>query len=316
MSPRRFFGRFAEFVNDSAMWGTALENPRRLLLARLGWGGATLRFHGGFTLPYTRQNRPLVEDLLRLAVPHGAIFGDTPDPILGRWRVQLADGTITTPTGLRFTLDSFNATIFAETFIYQTQFRGFDLSNATVVDVGANVGDTALYYASLGASVVAVEPDPVNFERLRKNLALNPTLSGKIRPIAAAVGDDGEVEFHAGLGGGSGLYAAGGRTVRVRSMSLGTLLAESGWDAPFLLKCDCKGCEFTLVRDPALRRFRNVAIEYAVFHPTDRPEAIHTALGELGFTRRRVYKHNFGAYTFGEYGTIHAQRDEAPRGPD
>jgi FkbM family methyltransferase len=309
---RRIFGRFAEFVNDSAMWGTALENPRRLLLARLGGGSATLRFHGGFTLPYTRRTRAFAEDLLRLAVPHGAVFGDVPDPLAGRWRVSLAEGTITTPTGLRFALDSFNATIFAETFIYQTQFRGFDLSNATVVDIGANVGDTALYYASLGATVVAVEPDPINFERLQRNLALNPSIAPKIRPIAAAVGDDGEVEFQAGLGGGSGLYASGGRTVRVRSMSLGTLLKESGWDSPYLLKCDCKGCEFTLVRDPALRRFHNVAIEYAVFHPDDRPEAIHAALEQAGFRRRRVYKHNYGAYTFGEYGTIHAEREDPP----
>jgi FkbM family methyltransferase len=305
---RPLFARVAEFLNDSATWGTALQNPRRFLLARLGVSGATLRFRSGFSLPFTRENRRLVEDLLRLAVPHGAVFAESPDPVRGHWRIGLSDGTFTTPSGLRFTLDSFNPTIFAETFIYQTQFRGFDLAGQTVVDVGANVGDTALYYASLGASVVAAEPDPANFARLEQNLALNPSLAGKIRPIAAAVGDDGEVEFHAGLGGASGLYVAGGRTVKVRSMSLGTLLKESGLDAPFLLKCDCKGCEFTLVRDPALAQFRNVAIEYTVYHPGDRPEAIHQALERLGFTRRRVYKHNTGAFTFAEHGTIHAER--------
>ena len=41
------------------------------------------------------------------------------------------------------------------------------------VDVGSNVGLYAVWAADCGATPVAVEPDPVNAERTRRNLALN-----------------------------------------------------------------------------------------------------------------------------------------------
>jgi FkbM family methyltransferase len=46
-----------------------------------------------------------------------------------------------------------------------------------VLDVGAFVGDTALYYARRGAFVMVVEPVPGNFELMLRNLELNPDLS-------------------------------------------------------------------------------------------------------------------------------------------
>ena len=65
-----------------------------------------------------------------------------------------------------------------------------------VLDVGAFVGDTALYYARRGAFVVAVEPVPGNFELMLRNLELNPDLKSGILPINAAVGgEDGFVEL-------------------------------------------------------------------------------------------------------------------------
>jgi hypothetical protein len=41
--------------------------------------------------------------------------------------------------------------ILAETSGSGSHFVGFDLSDWLVVDIGAFVGDTALYYAKLGA---------------------------------------------------------------------------------------------------------------------------------------------------------------------
>ncbi len=53
------------------------------------------------------------------------------------------------------------------------------------VDVGAWIGPTVLYAAPLCAHVLAVEPDPVAFEQLRRNLDLNPV--GDVTLVAGAV---------------------------------------------------------------------------------------------------------------------------------
>jgi hypothetical protein len=56
--------------------------------------------------------------------------------------------------------------ILAETSGSGSHFVGFDLSDWLVVDIGAFVDDTALYYAKLGAMVKAVELVPDNYEVL------------------------------------------------------------------------------------------------------------------------------------------------------
>jgi FkbM family methyltransferase len=57
-----------------------------------------------------------------------------------------------------------------------------------VIDVGAFVGDTAMYFILKGARrVVAIEPLPANYEELLDNIHLNG-IEGRIIPINAMVG--------------------------------------------------------------------------------------------------------------------------------
>ena len=77
---------------------------------------------------------------------------------------------------MRFYLYSVDPLIFSETFIHDIHFIGFDLKDKVIVDVGAFVGDTALYYANFGGIVYAYEPHPVNFYWLKKNIACNIAL--------------------------------------------------------------------------------------------------------------------------------------------
>jgi FkbM family methyltransferase len=67
--------------------------------------------------------------------------------------------------------------------------------DAVIFDIGANVGSVCLpLAASLPASVVyAFEPTEYAFERLQRNLTLNPELQARVHPVQAfvsAVGDD------------------------------------------------------------------------------------------------------------------------------
>jgi len=86
--------------------------------------------------------------------------------------------------------------IIIETWLYDIHYLGFNLNNWFILDIGAFVGDTALYYAKRGAFVVAIEPLLSNYEIMVKNLELNPELKSRIIPINAAIAnEDGFIEF-------------------------------------------------------------------------------------------------------------------------
>jgi FkbM family methyltransferase len=63
-----------------------------------------------------------------------------------------------------------------------------------VIDVGANIGDTALYFASYKnvASVYAYEPFEDTFLQAKKNMALNPELAKKIKLFNFGLSDKDE----------------------------------------------------------------------------------------------------------------------------
>jgi FkbM family methyltransferase len=62
----------------------------------------------------------------------------------------------------------------------------------TVIDIGANSGVHSLPMAALvgeSGRVIAFEPTSPAFDRLRRNIALNPTLSGRITAVRAYLRD-------------------------------------------------------------------------------------------------------------------------------
>jgi FkbM family methyltransferase len=219
------------------------------------------------------------------------------------------------PDGVLLTIDSFDPLIIAETWLYDIHFLGFNLSDWFVLDIGAFVGDTALYYARRGAFVVAVEPLPSNYETMIRNLELNPELKPRIIPINAAIsGVDGFVEFryNATIDGSASAHGMGRFVTKVRSMILSTLIRElesrgidMGRFKVRVLKVDCKGCEYELVNDDSLRLFDIVKIEYNGHLINKTYHELMNKLGELGF-RCRVWAHNELAIEIGldRHGTM------------
>ena len=290
-----------------------LRNWPSYWIARfLGRPPAILRFRQGFSFPKPTSNETAT--LLFLSA-NGVRFSDAADPVRLTWGLDPQARIITTPTGIRFHLPSIDGLVLAETYLYDIHFCGTDLRGKTVVDVGANVGDTALYFAERGAEVLAYEPDPTNFKWLLANLDLNPSLRSRIHPFPFAVGTDGEVEFHTGLGGGSGMYETAGSVRRVKSVSLETVL--EGRERLHLLKADCKGAEYELARQPALSRFDHLAIEYYWIAPDLPPgeEPLTVLLPRVrahGFGRWRVFKQNTTPLPLSQHGILEADFEPSP----
>ncbi len=219
--------------------------------------------------------------------------------------VILKDGRVflRMPDDITISFDTIDIIVVViETWLYDIHFLGFDLNGWLIVDVGAYIGDTPLYYAKRGALVVAVEPLPSNYEVMLRNLELNPDLKQRIIPVNAAISDrDGFVEFSYStpVDGGASIYGDGRFKVKVRSMRLSTLIKEitsMGLDLDRfkvrVLKMDCKGCEYDVINEvDVLRLFDIVKIEYSGYLRNRTYHELKSALEKLGFTCR-VWAHN------------------------
>jgi FkbM family methyltransferase len=213
------------------------------------------------------------------------------------------------PDGVLLSLESYDSTVLAETWLYEIHFLGFDLSDWLVIDIGAYIGDTALYYARRGAFVIAVEPLPKNYETMLKNLELNPGLKHRVLPINAAVsGEDGitEITYSASVDGGASIYGGGRFSTKVRSMRLSTLIKEIGNRGIDLgkfkvrvLKMDCKGCEYDVIHEVnTLKLFDIIKIEYSGYLRGKTYHELKEVLEDLGF-KCRVWAHNEYALKIG-----------------
>jgi FkbM family methyltransferase len=246
-----------------------------------------------------------------LTYPYGVTFAQDEGKATGsNWRINLETGVLVLPNGIRMTLDSiYEPGILAETFLNDVHFRGADFSGLSVIDVGASIGDTALYFASLGAIVYAYEPDPLNFESLLRNVSLNPQLQRKIVPVNAAVGIDGQVTLHAGLGSSSGLYGKGGNELTVPSLSLRSILERNHLAEAYLLKVDAKGAEFEILSQPEIAHFHLISLEYSPYlRPGHTVAELLAVLTAQGFVVKRKFRHNDSFFRLEEHGMIHAER--------
>mgnify|MGYP001334709595 CR=1 FL=1 len=186
---------------------------------------------------------------------------------------------IETSRGVKFYLDSIHpGNTIGEAFVHDihTIRNDDDYTDKIVVDVGAECGDTALYYASRGAIVFAFEPMKAHYDAMIRNLTLNPKLSERITPINAAIGKDGKLKFyHSGIseiaGVSSFVYNVHGKEATifndVQGYSLSAAIKKFNIPHIDILKTDCKGCEFFL-KEEDLEKVEQVKIEYEAFEYT------------------------------------------------
>ena len=121
----------------------------------------------------------------------------------------------------------------------------FDLpfSPKLIVDAGANVGMASIYFAHRypGAKIIAVEAESSNFDILARNVRAYPT----IVPVHAALWNrDGEISVsEPELFGEWGFITSEGPGVKVRAITMQTLMREMHIKSIDLLKVDIEGAE-------------------------------------------------------------------------
>ncbi|MEM3829960.1 MAG: FkbM family methyltransferase [Conexivisphaerales archaeon] len=164
-------------------------------------------------------------------------------------------------------------------FIYE-EYKFLDVYNKTVIDIGANIGDSPIYFAINGAKkVIALEPYPHSYRYALENVKKN-NLEQKVILLNAGYGKDSEIEVDENevSGLGSRLTSKlGGKKIKI--FSLKTLLQKYSIDDA-VLKMDCEGCEYGLLDEECsvLSKFNRIAMEYHLG-----PEKIIDKLKKCGF---------------------------------
>ncbi len=155
-----------------------------------------------------------------------------------------------------------------------------------VVDIGAGIGEFTILAAHDAARVVAFEPSPASFALLRENLALNGVTS--VDAIEAAVGaTSGTVSIDVDgdpLTARSGTATSGG--VMVRSFSLADAMTEAGIERVDLLKLDCEGAEYDILRGAGkdvLARVERIVMEYHDLDDAHERESLVRSLKDAGY---------------------------------
>ena len=157
-----------------------------------------------------------------------------------------------------------------------------------IIDAGANVGMSTLFYATEfpTAQIVAIEPEPENFAMLKRNCAGLPN----IKCIQAALwGTEGQTLNLKNPGAGSWGYRteAGADGDLVPTVSIDGIMRESGFDRADIVKIDVEGAECDVFANAPnwLDRVSILAVE---LHDRFKPgcaRTFYTALGSRNFTQ-------------------------------
>lgn len=152
-----------------------------------------------------------------------------------------------------------NYNICNEEYFSDDQWNMIDFNNRHVIDIGANIGDTALYFAKENAKVIAFEPVKHLYELGLENISLNPKLKDKINFINKAVG------------GKRGKLTIGNETTKtyinendsyqIEVITVRDVLEEYEFPAD-ILKMDCEGCEFEVIINEDLTMFNDIIFEH------------------------------------------------------
>ena len=212
-------------------------------------------------------------------------------------------------SGMRLSFaDFYDVTTFWQIFIHETY--AVNPRDAVIVDAGANIGSFSLYALATApaARVVAIEPFPSTFDRLRRLLdseakgratVVNCALRGKPGTV---VMDPPEVptQMRRVLPGDE---ARGSTSVPAETLE--TVFRKCSLDSVDFMKMDIEGSEYDTLLNASpdvLRRIKRISLEY---HPLSfgepySKEQLFDHLSKCGFriASEETHKHGYGIAHF------------------
>ncbi|MGL5820571.1 MAG: FkbM family methyltransferase [Sarcina sp.] len=190
--------------------------------------------------------------------------------------------------------------VVKEVFLYGEYNYDFDLEKTyTVIDIGANIGDTSLYFANNNnvEKVIAFEPFKPTYERAKDNIYRNINLMNKIDLRNYGLGDKSEkIEvYYNSINTGNMSSVVNNEEFIDENKTKCELIIKSFEEVfseivtmnkqnSILLKIDCEGAEFSIFESVRHREDLFVNVEAIIMEWHHKyPVDILVTLKEFGF---------------------------------
>lgn len=183
--------------------------------------------------------------------------------------------------------------------VFVEKIYGTDFSGKTVIDAGAYIGETAVYFANRGAvRVISLEPFQKNFELGLENVARMNNFENTITLLLAALSTEEKIadfEFFPDSPNANRIAGAGEGSsrnlVKVKMTTLESLIREYDLHRINVLKLNCEGEEYPIIDSLTEKTASLIDTIYIEFHKG--PARIVAKLERLGYevvgeTRKEV----------------------------
>lgn len=176
---------------------------------------------------------------LRFLLPTGKCF--IYDSYLGKFKVNIDTAY---PIEVEMATGSYDLKTSAV-------IQKFVSAEDTIIDIGANVGALTLLMASIAeqGQVIAIEPGPNTFARLKANLELNPTLQNIVDIYQLGIADAPGMLYwqeDANVPGNAGLFSHNGIEVKVESLD--HFIDQLSLKRLDFIKIDVEGMEYEVIK--------------------------------------------------------------------
>lgn len=158
--------------------------------------------------------------------------------------------------------------VFRDIFLHRSQRIPAAIDPRLIVDGGAHVGFASLYFAWRfpNAHVIAIEPEPFNYQLLERNVEKQP----RIKPLKGAIWHrPTELEIvDAGTGNWGFMAQEGERSTGTTApaIMLDSLLRETGFGTIDVLKLDIEGAEKELFSNSPHSWLKHVGVILIELH--------------------------------------------------
>ncbi|WP_182126115.1 FkbM family methyltransferase [Nitrosopumilus sp. b2] len=199
--------------------------------------------------------------------------------------------------------------VFFDEYLSDLSFKG-----KNVIDIGANIGDSSIYFALKNAhKVIALEPMPANYKIAKKNIEMNK-LEDKIELIMAGCGEKSDIincEIdNKGIEAYIDKNIQNKKTIQVPIIPLDDILGKIDIKSPCVLKMDCEGHEYEIILSAShqtLTNFSEILLEYHYGYKN-----LKEKLEECGFTVKMdkpvTFRTPLGMHKRQFMGLLHAKR--------
>jgi len=151
----------------------------------------------------------------------------------------------------------------------EEDYKFLNVQNKSVLDIGAFVGDSPIYFVLKGAKkVYAIEPHPDAYKEMLENIKLN-NIENKIIPINMGISYEKDyINIHTKAVNTQGtLLKPEEKGIKVPASKLIDIIDKYNIDAQ-VLKMDCEGCEYDIILKDydTIKEFDEIGFEYHAYN--------------------------------------------------